>query len=67
MASQRQFLMLDGLVLKFNAYWDDRRSESGRLHRLVLLYYLADDTVEVRFDNGAILVKRGPMPKVSNI
>ncbi|XP_055373718.1 EF-hand domain-containing family member C2-like [Condylostylus longicornis] len=42
-----QFLKFDGKVLKFNAYWDDK-SEFGEIRNLEVLYYLADDTIEIK-------------------
>lgn len=45
---ETQFLKYDRCVLRFYGYWDDRESEDGILHKLVLLFYLADDTVEVK-------------------
>lgn len=43
-----QFLKNDRKVLRFNAYWDDRESMFGDLRDLVLYYFLADDTIEVK-------------------
>ncbi|CAB3361910.1 Hypothetical predicted protein [Cloeon dipterum] len=60
---ERQFLQLDGLVLSFKAYWDDREQEGGLLHKLTLLYYLADDTLEVLFEDGSRMIKRQRLPK----
>merc|ERR1711959_272341 len=42
-----QFLKYDRKVLRFYALWDDTPSLYGEVHRFVLHYYLADDTVEV--------------------
>lgn len=69
----RQFLKHHRQVLKFDAYWDDRNSEFGDLRHLVVHYYLADDTVEIketfpvnsgRPEGGSgIFLKRMRLPK----
>jgi len=59
----RQFLKLDGVVLNFKGYWDDRENEGGLLHKLSVLFYPSDETLEVRFDEGGRLVKRQRLPK----
>lgn len=43
-----QFLRNDRKVLRFSAYWDDRESLFGDMHDLMLYYFLADDTMQVR-------------------
>ncbi|XP_043227420.1 EF-hand domain-containing family member C2-like [Amphibalanus amphitrite] len=66
-----QFLHYDGKVLRFWGYWDDRPVPHGELRDLVLLYYLADDTVELKEIVGhnagrykaPSLVRRGKLPK----
>jgi len=37
----------DGLILRFRGYWDDRYELEGELHFYEVLYYLADDTMEL--------------------
>ncbi|XP_974278.2 EF-hand domain-containing family member C2 [Tribolium castaneum] len=43
-----KFLENDRKVLRFYGYWDDQETVFGYLHRLEILYYLADDTIEIR-------------------
>lgn len=43
----RQFLNNDRKVLRFSCVWDDRLSVFGDKRRMVLHYYLADDTIEI--------------------
>lgn len=67
-----QFLRNDRKVLRFSAYWDDRKSENGDVRVLEVLYHLADDTFEIkeklppncgRQSNGMFL-KRAKLPRV---
>ncbi|XP_077987927.1 EF-hand domain-containing family member C2-like [Glandiceps talaboti] len=44
----KQFLEHDREVLRFNCYWDDRDSLYGDKRNMVLLYYLSDDSIEIR-------------------
>eukprot|EP00158_Paraphelidium_tribonemae_P007436 Partr_v1_DN28243_c2_g1_i1_m75961 putative EF-hand domain (C-terminal) containing len=44
----KNFLKKDGQVLRFYGLWDDSKSAYGSLHRLILHYFLADDTIEIR-------------------
>jgi hypothetical protein len=69
-----QFLQNDRKVLRFSAYWDDRKSENGDVRVLEVLYHLADDTFEIkeklppncgRQSNGMFL-KRAKLPRVSS-
>eukprot|EP00002_Diphylleia_rotans_P003312 TRINITY_DN1225_c0_g2_i3.p1 TRINITY_DN1225_c0_g2~~TRINITY_DN1225_c0_g2_i3.p1 ORF type:complete len:460 (+),score=83.06 TRINITY_DN1225_c0_g2_i3:818-2197(+) len=46
--SMRKFLANDRKVLRFYGLWDDRQSLYGEIHKLVLRYFLVDDTIEVR-------------------
>jgi len=46
--SLKQFLEHDRHVLRFNCIWDDRESQFGDVRELVLHYFLADDTIEIR-------------------
>lgn len=63
-SNKKQFFKLDGLVLNFKGYWDDREKYGGLLHKVTVLYYPADDTLEVRFDKkGGRMVKRQRIPK----
>lgn len=63
-----QFLSMDGKVLCFTGYWDDRATCDGELHLLKVLYYLADDTIEVKDvtwkDQHYTLYKKAKLPKV---
>lgn len=43
----RQFLHMDRKVLRFYVVCDDRDELYGELRKFVLLYYLADDTIEI--------------------
>ena len=43
-----QFLAHDRHVLRFYGYWDDRDHLFGDVRDMVLLYHLADDTIEVQ-------------------
>ena len=65
-----KFLAHDGQVLRFQGLWDDRESVAGEKHHLVVLYYLADDTVEVTEklapNSGRTqtqILKRQPLPR----
>ena len=67
-----QFLQNYRKVLLFFGYWDDRASAFGDLRRLVVHYYLADDTVEIkesyppnsgRHESSGIFLKRMRLPK----
>ncbi|XP_057707390.1 EF-hand domain-containing family member C2 [Corythoichthys intestinalis] len=44
----RQFLEHDRKVLRFFCFWDDTQAVCGDLRELVLHYFLADDTIEIR-------------------
>ena len=67
-----QFLHYDGKVLRFWGFWDDRPVQHGDLRDIVLLYYLADDTIEVKETvpqnagryRTPSLVRRDRLPKV---
>jgi len=58
-----QFLENDGKVLRFDAIWDDTARLYGDVLPFTVLYYLADDTIEVlqvkENNNG-----RAPFPKL---
>ena len=43
----KQFFDNDGNVLRCDAIWDDTKALHGTLHRLVLYYFLADNTIQV--------------------
>ena len=66
---QRQFLLYDRHVLRFECYWDDEEGQEVR--DMVLHYYLADDTLEIREvirpntgrDAVPVFVKRAKLPK----
>lgn len=65
-----QFLQFDRKVLKFQGYWDDR-SEYGDVRNLEILYYLSDDTMDIRENHcpnsgrsgPRTFLKRGKVPK----
>ncbi|KAL7881553.1 hypothetical protein AOLI_G00084010 [Acnodon oligacanthus] len=73
----KQFLDHDRDVLRFYCYWDDTQSMFGDPRELILHYFLADDTVEIRelvypnsgrdaapkFLNRSKLPKQAPSPK----
>ncbi len=44
----KQFLVLDRKVLRFFCAWDDRANMFGEIRKLILHYYLVDDTIELR-------------------
>lgn len=44
----KQFLDHDRHVLRFYCYWDDTESMFGDPREMVLHYFLADDTIEIR-------------------
>lgn len=68
---------LDGLILRFYGYWDDRYEVEGELHFYEVLYYLVDDTMELvelideNKPDGTmtrkIIVKRKRLPTVRRI
>jgi hypothetical protein len=69
--ARRKFQEHDGQVLKFDCLWDDTGSDYGDKHHLVLQFFLADDTAEIRFvhanndgyPSGPSLLRKGPLPK----
>lgn len=56
----KQFLDHDRHVLRFYCYWDDTESMFGDPREMVLHYFLADDTIEIREvippNSGAFLI-----------
>lgn len=66
-----KFLFYDNLQLKFDAYWDDRKSPFGEVHSLVVNYFLSDDTIQIiEFPKGEkpfTFYKRLKLPKVKII
>ncbi|XP_078612386.1 EF-hand domain-containing family member C2-like [Branchiostoma floridae x Branchiostoma japonicum] len=72
----KQFLDNDGKVLRFYCYWDDSDAMFGDSREMVMHYFLADDTIEIRekitpnsgrdaapkFLNRARLPKNAPTP-----
>lgn len=44
----KQFLDHDRKVLRFYCFWDDTESMFGDPRELILHYFLADDTIEIR-------------------
>ncbi len=67
----KQFLDHDRHVLRFFCYWDDSDNMFGDKRELVLHYFLADDTIEIREiinpnsgrDAVPTFLRRGPLPK----
>uniref|UniRef100_UPI00398EE918 EF-hand domain-containing family member C2 n=1 Tax=Pristiophorus japonicus TaxID=55135 RepID=UPI00398EE918 len=67
----KQFLDHDTHVLRFYCYWDDSDTKFGDYRVLILHYYLADDTVEIREvlppnsgrDAVGVFLHRGKLPK----
>lgn len=57
--------------LNFSAYWDDQEGTFGILHKLVVRFYLADDTIEIReilpdnagTDSSSMFLRRSKLPK----
>lgn len=67
-----QFLRNYRKVLLFHGYWDDRGAQFGDVRRLVVHYYLADDTMEIketyplnsgRTEGSGVFLKRMRLPK----
>ena len=67
----RQFLDHDQHVLRFYCFWDDSESMFGEKRDLILHYFLADDTIEIREiippnsgrDAVPTFLRRGKLPK----
>jgi len=67
----KQFLDHDRHVLRFYCYWDDTENMFGDPRELVLHYFLADDTIEIREiiqpnsgrDAAPMFLRRGKCPK----
>lgn len=66
-----KFLINDRKVLRFYGYWDDRSNQFGDIRDLIVYYFLADDTVEIKEvfpqnsgrDGKGIFLKRMKLPK----
>lgn len=66
-----QFLRLDQKVLQFQCSWDDSQSYCGDKIPLIMNYYLADDTIEIREtkestegrDPFTVFLKRRKLPR----
>lgn len=69
----KQFLQYDRRVLRFYCLWDDTDNMFGDAREMVLHYFLADDTVEIREvipansgrDAAPMFLRRQRLPKVS--
>ncbi|XP_061649237.1 EF-hand domain-containing family member C2 [Phyllopteryx taeniolatus] len=62
----KQFLEHDGKVLRFLCLWDDERAAGGGPRELLLRYFVADDSVEIRergASAAAAFLRRGKLPK----
>ncbi|XP_050433887.1 EF-hand domain-containing family member C2-like [Adelges cooleyi] len=59
---------LEGKVLSFKAYWDDRQSAEGLLHFMEVHYFLLDDTMAImemgEDDKMTMFLQRQRIPKV---
>ena len=68
----KQFLDHDRHVLRFYCSWDDTDSMFGDGRKMVLHYFLADDTIEIREmiqpnagrDATPMFLRRGKLPKL---
>lgn len=68
----KQFLDHDRKVLRFYCFWDDTESVFGDPRELILHYFLADDTIEIREiiapnsgrDSMPKFLRRSKLPKV---
>jgi len=68
----KQFLDHDRHVLRFYCAWDDTDSMFGDGRKMVLHYFLADDTIEIREmippnagrDATPVFLRRGQLPKL---
>ncbi|KAJ8004685.1 hypothetical protein DPEC_G00138880 [Dallia pectoralis] len=69
----QQFLDHDRNVLRFYCYWDDSENMFGDPRELILHYFLADDTIEIREviypnsgrDAAPKLLRRSKLPKTT--
>ncbi|XP_006148924.1 EF-hand domain-containing family member C2 [Tupaia chinensis] len=69
--TRKQFLEYDGKVLRFFCLWDDSGSLFGDRRDLVLHYFLADGTIEIKElmpqnsgrDAMALFLRRSKLPK----
>lgn len=69
----KQFLEHDRHVLKFDGIWDDTNSMFGDNRNMIIHYFLADDTIEMREvitpnagrDAVPVFLKRAKLPKYS--
>ena len=67
----KQFLDHDRHVLRFYCYWDDKDNMFGDSREMVMHYFLADDTIEIREiikpnsgrDAAPMFLHRAPLPK----
>ncbi|XP_045426391.1 EF-hand domain-containing family member C2 [Pipistrellus kuhlii] len=67
----KEFLEYDGKVLRFFCMWDDTASMFGDFRQLILHYFLADDTIEIKEllphnsgrDPMSFFLQRGKLPK----
>uniref|UniRef100_A0A670YWT8 EF-hand domain containing 2 n=1 Tax=Pseudonaja textilis TaxID=8673 RepID=A0A670YWT8_PSETE len=69
----RQFLEHEGHVLRFYGVWDDTETMFGDIREVVLHYFLADDTIEIKEvipinsgrDAVPLFLNRQKLPKVN--
>lgn len=64
-----EFLCDANRKLTFHAYWDDRDNENGAVHLLLVIYYIVDETIEIKdvTDKNKVVnvLKREKLKKVS--
>lgn len=68
-----QFLEHEGHVLRFYGVWDDTETMFGDIREVVLHYFLADDTIEIKEvipvnsgrDAVPLFLNRQKLPKVN--
>ena len=66
----KNYFSKDGMVLRFYGVWDESKAIYGQLHRFMVHYYLADDSIEIRelqagknASHSVIYVRRQKLPK----
>ncbi|XP_014284484.1 EF-hand domain-containing family member C2 [Halyomorpha halys] len=63
----RNLLEMDNRILNFKAYWDDQDTEGGYVHLLRILYFLSDNTIEVKdvtdSEKSYFIIKRSKISK----
>uniref|UniRef100_A0A4P6D9F9 Putative ef-hand domain-containing family member c2-like protein n=1 Tax=Rhodnius prolixus TaxID=13249 RepID=A0A4P6D9F9_RHOPR len=66
-----EFLCDANRKLTFHAYWDDRDNENGAVHLLLVIYYIVDETIEIKdvTDKNKVVnvLKREKLKRMYNI